>query len=97
MAKAIETVVYGIKCDNPKCGWKDMSVEYKDYPSYVNKPCPCCGSNLLTEHDFSVINIMMKLSNLFGNIEVPDEAIDTSLSLELNGTNEVCITTEKIR
>jgi hypothetical protein len=45
----------GIKCDNPKCDWKDMSIEWIDFDTtvkeWLNKPCPKCGANLLTEED----------------------------------------------
>ena len=39
---------YGIKCDNPDCNWQDMSVKQEDYADWVDKPCPCCGENLMT-------------------------------------------------
>ena len=36
MAKAVEAICYGIKCDNPNCDYKDMSVRFEDYPAYLN-------------------------------------------------------------
>ena len=59
MAKAAELIVKGIKCDNPKCDFVDMSVKFEDYKDWVNKPCPKCGANLLTEIDFLNTAIMM--------------------------------------
>lgn len=43
-----------IQCDNPKC---DYTLPYSDNNEeylvlFVNKPCPKCGENLLTELDF---------------------------------------------
>lgn len=44
------TMTYrGIKCDNPKCGFMDYNVTPDQYSDYVNKPCPLCGENLMTE------------------------------------------------
>ena len=39
----------GIKCDNPLCDYVNKDVHITDYIDYINKPCPCCGENLLTE------------------------------------------------
>lgn len=89
MAKAVELSCYGIKCDNPKCDYKDMSVRFEDYPKYVNKPCPKCGQNLLTKHDYNVAKMVMSLAKLFGRIEVPDDCKRTKLEIGLNGTDDV--------
>lgn len=40
----------GIKCDN--CDYRDDSVIFEDYPSYINKECPQCKANLLTQEDY---------------------------------------------
>lgn len=76
MAKAITTYVKGIKCDNEECGWKDPTVPYEDYPKYIDKPCPCCGANLLTRQDYLVTKRIIEISKLFGNIEVPEIKAD---------------------
>ncbi len=44
----VDIKIHGIKCDMPLCGWADMTVQFEKYSEYVNKPCPKCGSNLLT-------------------------------------------------
>ena len=46
--------VSGIVCDNHKCDFRDDSVKMEDYPQWVNKPCPRCGENLLTEDDYQL-------------------------------------------
>ena len=46
------TNLYGVKCDNPKCDWKDMTVPYDDYPSYIGKPCPACGWDLMSKQEY---------------------------------------------
>lgn len=38
----------GIKCDNPACDFYDESVMADQYESYIDKPCPKCGCNLMT-------------------------------------------------
>ena len=96
MAKAITTIVQGIKCDNPECDYKDMSVKYEDYPKWIDKPCPCCGSNLLTKRDYNVTKLMVKLSSIFGKIEVPEEKVDTMVDVKLNGTDKVDFDVSKI-
>ncbi len=53
-------LISGIKCDNPKCNYTDPLVKYEEYPEYVNKPCPECGSNLLTEQDYEMCKTMIE-------------------------------------
>jgi hypothetical protein len=53
----------GIKCDNVHCGYRDDSVLSKDYKDYVDKPCPKCGSNLLTQKDYKSFLIIQTISN----------------------------------
>ena len=60
---AIEVSIKGIKCDNPICDFADMSVDYTDYENWVNRPCPKCGQNLLTEKDFKKCKRIKKLVN----------------------------------
>lgn len=43
--------VGGLKCDHPGCDYHDDNVEFADYPQWLNKACPKCGSNLLTQAD----------------------------------------------
>ena len=52
----------GLKCDNPNCDWKDTTITVEDYPNWINKPCPKCGENVLTEEDYKLI---MTLSGAF--------------------------------
>lgn len=43
----------GIQCDNSDCDYT-ISVNVEDYKDWVNKPCPKCGENLLTQEDFDM-------------------------------------------
>jgi hypothetical protein len=56
----------GLKCDNPLCDYKDMSIPTTEYKKYVDCPCPKCGSNLLTKADYrssKIINGIVKVIN----------------------------------
>ncbi len=53
--KNIELQGSGLICDNiDNCDWSDTSIQFEDYGSWVNKPCPKCGENVLTESDFEL-------------------------------------------
>lgn len=54
---AIRFDIKGIKCDNPACGWRDMSVAF-DMDKFLNAPCPACGSNLFTQKDYDAMKRM---------------------------------------
>ena len=66
-----------------------MSVRFEDYPAYLNKPCPKCGQNLLTEHDYNVAKMVMGIAKLIRRFEVPDDGRCTELEIGLNGTDDV--------
>ena len=61
----------GIKCDNPSCDFRDESVPVEDYKNWLNKPCPICGSNLLTKKDYKSVKRLLstiKIINKIGKI-----------------------------
>ena len=86
--------ICGIKCDNPKCDFKDMSVKLENYNEWVNKPCPKCGENLLTQEDFD--NTMMLISLIDSINEILSERNENdkivTASVEMNGTGDMDIT-----
>lgn len=46
---------YLIVCDNTACDYKILNETgnpFIDVKEYINKPCPKCGDNLLTEDDY---------------------------------------------
>lgn len=63
-----------IKCDNSSCDYVVNNVKWEDTESYLNKPCPKCGENLLTEEDYEIFNFFMKGMNALSNI--PKETLD---------------------
>jgi hypothetical protein len=58
---AIKLGVIGLKCDTPTCTWQDMSIPRKDYPKWIDAPCPCCGASLMTPANFRSLKIMEAL------------------------------------
>lgn len=55
----------GLKCDH--CSYRDDSIEFKDYINNINKPCPDCGHNLLTQQEY---NSCLKNVNIVKNINI---------------------------
>lgn len=94
MEESVQMLVQGIKCDNPDCDFIDMDVKMEDYPKWVNKPCPKCNSNLLTENDYAIVKYLSSLKDLI-NVNVPIEQTGenkkVSIQFELNGTGELKI------
>lgn len=91
MKQAIEYKIEGIKCD--ACDYKDESVKVEDYPDWVNKPCPDCGENLLTEGDFAFVEKMINAASILNSMFSPreDDAEVVKTSIELDGTGSVAI------
>lgn len=52
MEKNIEMVESGLVCDNAACDWIDPTVTFDNFKEWLNRPCPKCGENLLTQQDF---------------------------------------------
>ena len=68
---AVDYKIGGIKCDNPDCDFKDMTVEFKDYSAWLNKPCPKCGANLLTQADLETSKALIKIVNIVNMLAKP--------------------------
>lgn len=97
----MEKNIKGIKCDAMGCGWSNMDVEWDDIDAttaeWLNKPCPKCGANLLTEEDvestkkmFVVLEIMEKVSKEIGL----DNDEETTAKMISDGTASKKIITE---
>lgn len=71
----------GINCDNTSCGWNDQSIRVEDYKDWVNKPCPDCGENLLTEEDFNKTNQLMDAIKLINSMP-PEELEEFTKNLD---------------
>lgn len=62
----------GLQCDNPKCGWEDDTIKLEDYEQWLNKPCPKCGENVLTQEDFDNVQLIVN-AMAFINTLSPEE------------------------
>ena len=61
MKDVITTTAGGIKCDNSSCDYRDDTVSVSDYHDWLNRPCPKCGSNLLTEADYLSVKYIFEM------------------------------------
>lgn len=89
MAKNVTVKIGGIKCDF--CTWFDMDVPYEKYPEYINKPCPYCGSNLLTEEDYVNCQTLVAYAEAMNEKKLPNKckAKDRYMHVEMNGTGNM--------
>ena len=91
MKDAIQFAIGGIKCDNLSCDYMDQSVELKDYSNWLNKPCPKCGSNLLTQADYDNVKAIVELAEIMNKSigPVADNATTSTATVRMNGTGKV--------
>ena len=55
--------ISGIKCDTPHCNYREKDVKFENFPKWINKRCPVCGRNLLTQSEYD------KCIKLYDNFE----------------------------
>ena len=63
-----------VVCDNPTCDYKVVNktgkVDLEELKKYINKPCPKCSENLLTQKDYDtarrMIKIVLTINKYFG-------------------------------
>jgi len=48
----------GLKCETPGCDFVEPTIEIKDFPEWQDRPCPNCGTPLLTETDIDFVSRM---------------------------------------
>jgi hypothetical protein len=91
MPDIISMNIVGIKCDH--CTWHDNSVRFEDYNAWLNKPCPVCGHNLLTEIDLKTAKKMLVVTRFinryFGWMAyfLPKDVYRSEI--HMNGTGEI--------
>ena len=78
--------IRGLKCDKEDCDYIDMTIKVDDYKDYIDCPCPKCGSSLLTQVDFDIVQKMIVLSEMFPYD--PEKDLD-KVSVHLNGTGDI--------
>lgn len=69
----IEIQSMGLQCDSESCDYIDYDYIQDQIESYINKPCPKCGENLLTEQDYKNQMLLLNLISLVNVFDVPHE------------------------
>lgn len=89
----MDVIIKGIKCDNPDCDYHNDSVEVQDYSLWLNKPCPKCGENLLTEADYKTVKRMFKFAKFLNFIFAPLGLgkKKTTYNVDMNGSGGLFI------
>ncbi len=73
--------VEGIRCENPSCDYENTSIQPIEYKEWVNKPCPKCGTVLLTENDYNLAILLFATTSIANNIitDVDEVAMPTEV------------------
>jgi len=68
-------------------------VRYEDYPQWLNRPCPKCGANLLTQADFDAVSWLLKEAEKHKMLSVPSYLRPFSqpnkFRVKFNGTGKI--------
>ena len=67
----ISMTILGIKCDNPSCDFADESIKVEDYHLWLNKECPKCASNLLTQADYEQVKYQLQMAETINQVILP--------------------------
>jgi len=96
MDNQIQLNVGGIKCDNEACDFVDLSVNLHDYPQWLNKACPKCGDNLLTEEDFQSVQLLLQLVDQMNDALPPSNPNEEKAfgTIHMDGTGKVDVLLE---
>lgn len=60
--------ISGIQCDNETCDYRESDVKFEEYSEWVNKPCPKCGENLLTQENYDECLELMKRAEMINSL-----------------------------
>ena len=93
MKNALEINIGGIKCDNPNCDFMDMSVKVEDYDKWLNRPCPKCGENLLTDDDYRNVRFLLAIEKIANEIypKIEEDESIVKATIDMNGTGNINI------
>jgi hypothetical protein len=89
-----------LKCDADGCLHREHVEEYG--PHLIDKPCPICGANLLTQEDFDgyePIRVVIQALIDAGHASWSGEEIKSPVSFSLNhhaGTTTTTIKTKEV-
>lgn len=94
MEQAVEVGVSGIKCDAEECDFEDNTVTLDNYPEWINRECPKCGANLLTQADYDTVLEMLGLVDVLnvsfeGNLQDLGEEVNFKVKMKGDGSVEL--------
>lgn len=91
MKDALDLKISGIKCDNTECDFIDNTIKVDEYENWLNKPCPKCGQNLLTQADYDNVKLLFKLTNKFNKMlpKRKDDEKDAHMSMKMDGSGKI--------
>jgi phage FluMu protein Com len=85
----IEKVGGGLKCDNPKCDWINETIPDEEFENWLNKPCPKCGENVLTDEDFKFAKALDSSIDFINQLSPEALAMFNQTVLSLISANEI--------
>lgn len=97
LANALSIKIQGINCDAPTCDFRDGTVRYEDFEKWLNKPCPKCGANLLTDADLRSTRKLLQFVRLANRL-LPRAKRGESLArvaIAMDGSGRVSIDLNK--
>jgi ribosomal protein S27AE len=65
----------GLQCDNTECDWTSSAIKEEDMVNWIDKPCPKCGQNVLTQHDYNLHSKLLKAIDFVNTLS--DEQINS--------------------
>lgn len=84
-----KVTIRGLKCDAAGCDFTDPSGAPDE--SSLNRPCPKCGANLLTEADLAAVRLLQYVAHAM-NAEMgpaPDDAKYALIPVKFDGTGKM--------
>lgn len=83
----------GLKCDNPECDYQDKTIPVENFIAWVNRPCPKCGSNLLTQADYENVQTLLYLGQMMLDHNEIQSAQDgdsvLSIHIDMDGSGKM--------
>lgn len=92
---AVILKINGLKCDAEGCDFKDEDA-YPDERS-LNRPCPKCGANLLTEADLANVRLLQYIAHSV-NVKMgpsPDGCKRESIHCVMDGSGSLTLQAEE--
>lgn len=89
MSNRIEIEESGIMCDNPECVYENASVTHETLIEWIDRPCPNCGQNLLTEEDYLADQQVVAAAEYINSLSDEEYKVVESRLLALNIPNPI--------